>query len=56
MRFGLRNAGLDASLFVNNLLDKAPLLSQSHDTSTSTLFYYSTLRPRTIGLTLTYRY
>lgn len=55
LRLGLRKAGLDASLFVNNLLDSAPLLSQTHDTSTSTLFYYNTIRPRTIGLTLTYR-
>lgn len=56
LRFGLRKSGLDASLFVNNVLDKAPLLSQTHDTSTTTLFYYNTIRPRTIGLTLTYRH
>jgi iron complex outermembrane recepter protein len=55
LRLGWRKSGLDASLFVNNLLDKAPLLSQAHDTSTSTLFYYNTIRPRTIGVTLTYR-
>lgn len=56
LRFGLRKSGLDASLFVNNVLDKAPLLSQTHDTSTTTLFYHNTIRPRTIGLTLTYRH
>jgi len=55
LRFGWRKAGLDASLFVNNLLDKSPLLSQAHDTPASTLFYYNTIRPRTIGATLTYR-
>ena len=56
LRAGLRIGGVDASLFVNNLFDAAPLLAKSHDTETSPLYYYRTIRPRTLGLTVGYRY
>ena len=56
LRVGMRMAGFDASMFVNNLMDSAPLLRKSHDTQTSPLFYYQTIRPRTVGLTLSYRH
>jgi outer membrane receptor protein involved in Fe transport len=56
LRAGVRLQGIDASLFVNNLFDSAPLLSKSRDTDTSPLFYYRTIRPRTFGLTVGYRY
>jgi iron complex outermembrane receptor protein len=56
LRMGVRLwDGVDASLFVNNLFDKAPLLNKGHDTETSPLFYYSTIRPRTIGVTVSVR-
>jgi outer membrane receptor protein involved in Fe transport len=56
LRFGYRFGNADLSLFVNNLQDRAPHLGMSSST------YYDpqdwqdvTLRPRTYGLTLTYR-
>ncbi|MXP27108.1 TonB-dependent receptor [Altererythrobacter indicus] len=56
MRVGLRKGDIDASVFVNNLLNAAPLLGKNRDTDTSPLYYYRTLRPRTVGLTVSYRY
>ncbi|MEO5706435.1 MAG: TonB-dependent receptor [Alteraurantiacibacter sp.] len=56
VRAGLRTGGVDASIFVNNLFNSTPLLGKSHDVETSPLFYYRTPRPRTIGLTVGYRY
>ncbi|MXO65289.1 TonB-dependent receptor [Altericroceibacterium endophyticum] len=56
MRIGLRSGNVDASIFVNNLLNAAPLLGKNRDTDTSPLYYYRTLRPRTAGLTVSYRY
>ncbi|MBB4614185.1 TonB-dependent receptor [Novosphingobium taihuense] len=54
-RIGLRTGPVDASIFVNNLFDTAPLLGKSHDTAASPLYYYGTVRPRTVGLTVTFR-
>jgi outer membrane receptor protein involved in Fe transport len=56
-RLGARLMGLDVSLFVNNLTDSAPLLigaahSIVYDPQDWTP---QALRPRTYGLTLTYR-
>ncbi len=56
LRVGLRTSGIDASLFVNNLFDTAPLLAKYRDTPDMPLFYYRTTRPRTAGLTVSYRY
>jgi outer membrane receptor protein involved in Fe transport len=56
LRIGLRKGDVDASVFVNNLFDTAPLLGKSHDTEISPLYYYRTVRPRTAGLTVSYRY
>ena len=56
LRLGLRQSGLDASLFVNNLLNESPFLNISHNTADSPLFYYNTVRPRTYGITVTYRH
>lgn len=55
LRTGIRHNGIDASLFVTNLFDAHPELSRVHDTPQSSLYYFSTLRPRTIGLTVTLR-
>ena len=55
-RIGIRTGRIDASLFVHNIFDAAPLLGKSHDTETSPLFYYRTVRPRMVGLTIAYRH
>jgi outer membrane receptor protein involved in Fe transport len=47
---------LEASIYVDNLFDSAPLLTQSDDTAGSKLLYGTTLTPRTIGGRVTYRF
>jgi outer membrane receptor protein involved in Fe transport len=57
-RVGVRFSGWDVSLFVNNLLDQAPILTRRRDNidaAADTLFFETTLRPRTYGVTVTYR-
>jgi len=56
LRAGARWDQFDASLFVNNALDQAPVLFQSRDIVGSQLYFQRSLRPRTIGLTGTYRF
>jgi outer membrane receptor protein involved in Fe transport len=68
LRFGRRWQGVDFSLFVANALDAAPLQvnpQASHyvgydfnsgDAVSSPIFSYTTIRPRTIGLTVTLNY
>ena len=56
LRAGLRFGGVDLSLFGQNLTDSHPVLSHTRDTTTSELFYDHTYRPRTIGITATYRH
>ena len=46
---------VNLSLFVNNLLNATPRLTQAHETIGSELFYDTTLRPRYIGFTVTVR-
>jgi iron complex outermembrane receptor protein len=55
LRAGLRWAGIDLSLFAQNLTDSHPVLTHTRDTTSSTLFYDHTIRPRIIGITATYR-
>ncbi|HTV98624.1 MAG TPA: TonB-dependent receptor [Steroidobacteraceae bacterium] len=55
LRAGLRFGGIDLSLFAQNLTDSHPVLSHTRDTTTSDLFYDHTVRPRTVGVTATYR-
>jgi iron complex outermembrane recepter protein len=55
-RFGLTHSAIDFALFVNNVSNSHPALYRYMDTATTTLFTDSTLRPRTIGLTATYRF
>jgi outer membrane receptor protein involved in Fe transport len=55
MRAGLRWAGIDLSLFAQNLTDSHPLMSHTRDTNASDLFFDHTVRPRMIGITATYR-
>ena len=56
LRMGLRKGDIDASVFMNNVFNTAPLMGKSHDTEVSPLYYYRTVRPRTVGLTVSYRY
>ncbi|HVY24309.1 MAG TPA: TonB-dependent receptor [Steroidobacteraceae bacterium] len=68
IRIGRNWNGLDLSLFINNALDAAPRIvnpQASHyvgydfnsgDAISSPIFSYTTLRPRTVGFTVTYRY
>src|SRR6185437_16037910 len=55
VRAGLAFNRFDVSLFVNNVTNQNPELYVRHNIG-SPLFTYSTLRPRTAGLTATYRY
>jgi iron complex outermembrane recepter protein len=68
LRLGRKWQGIDVSLFVNNALDAAPNLvnpQASHyvgydfnsgNPVSSPIYSYSTLRPRTIGITGTFNY
>lgn len=55
IRIGGNFGDLDASIFVTNLLNEHPLLSEYNQTRTDPLLMAITNRPRTIGLTLAYR-
>jgi len=55
-RLGFRPGRWDASLFADNLLDSHDRTSIFHDVPTSTLVRYTSFRPRTIGVTVSYRY
>jgi hypothetical protein len=55
----LRWHGYDVSLFGQNLLDQNPVLFKSRDIAnnlTDNLYFARGVRPRTVGLTATYRY
>ncbi|WP_447726328.1 TonB-dependent receptor [Sphingomonas koreensis] len=55
-RIGYRGKAIDASLFVNNLFDSRPQLNLIRNAlPTDTNYYAQTIRPRTFGLTVTYR-
>jgi outer membrane receptor protein involved in Fe transport len=57
-RLGMDLLGADVSLFVNNLTDAAPELAQAHGgvAGPRSLWTDSTLRARSYGVTLSYRY
>jgi iron complex outermembrane recepter protein len=58
-RAGLRFSGVDLSLYGNNLTNAHPLMFESRDIAdsmTDLLYFGRGVRPRTIGLTATYRY
>jgi hypothetical protein len=59
-RIGTRWSGIEVSLFANNLLDSHTLLSQGGTPvvapGEATVLQQTTFRPRTIGITGTYRY
>ena len=49
-------SGLEVSLFVNNALDSQPTLQRRNHVPSYTLFYATTFRPRTVGLTASVRF
>jgi outer membrane receptor protein involved in Fe transport len=55
LRAGAILGDLNVSVFVDNLLGSSPLLERSHQASNDEVFTESTLRPRTVGLTVSYR-
>jgi outer membrane receptor protein involved in Fe transport len=55
-RAGVRIAGLDLSVFVNNLLDSRPVVARARTSRASPLFLISSFQPRSVGLTLVARY
>jgi outer membrane receptor protein involved in Fe transport len=60
LRAGVKWDRLDVSLFAQNLFDTRPRLTDTQDIATpaggTPLFYVITWRPRTVGLTATYRF
>jgi outer membrane receptor protein involved in Fe transport len=55
LRAGMIIGDLNASVFVDNLLDNAPLLDVAHQSAADDALTNRTWRPRTVGLTLSYR-
>jgi hypothetical protein len=59
LRAGFRWSGYDVSLFADNVLDQHPVLFKSRDIAddaTDQLYFGRGVRPRTVGVTATYRY
>jgi hypothetical protein len=59
MRAGVKWSGLDLSAFVNNVSNSQPTLAQTLSGGQGpvpSLYQYSTLRPRTYGITAAYHY
>jgi outer membrane receptor protein involved in Fe transport len=56
LRTGVMISGVEISAFVNNLADRHPALGRTQDTAASTLFTDVTFRPRTIGVSLDYKF
>jgi outer membrane receptor protein involved in Fe transport len=55
-RVGTTWSGVDVSIFANNLLDSRTILSRASNPGPVPFFQLSTFRPRTFGLTATFRY
>jgi outer membrane receptor protein involved in Fe transport len=55
-RAGVTLDTFDVALFMNNVLNAHPRLDLNHQDSSTLLYEASTFRPRTTGLTVTYRF
>lgn len=55
-RLGVRPGNFDISLFVNNILDKSTWIRRERAQNLLEFFRRETVRPRTFGLTVGYRY
>ncbi len=56
LRAGVERDGYEIAAYINNALNESARLSRTHDTATSPLYYLTTMRPLTVGLTATLRY
>jgi iron complex outermembrane recepter protein len=56
LQIGIRTAHWDLRLFMNNALDSTPILQRDADAPGSTLIYAYGFRPRTTGITSTWRF
>jgi outer membrane receptor protein involved in Fe transport len=56
LRAGLKFNGFDVSMYANNVTNTHPLEFESRDLVTENLYFGRGVRPRTLGLTATYRY
>jgi iron complex outermembrane recepter protein len=56
LRGGIRRNGVELAVFVTNLFDAHPVLQRNNDVPGSDLIYGYTLRPRTLGLSVTVSY
>jgi iron complex outermembrane recepter protein len=57
LRTGLKLADVDLTLFVENMFDSQPtLLKKNKGNDVSTLYYATTFRPRTVGLSGNWRF
>ena len=54
LRATLQRAGYDVALFLNNALDSRPTILRRYDGPPSA--YATTFRPRTVGLSASWRY
>jgi hypothetical protein len=52
MQVGMHRSCLDVRVFVNNALNDLPLLQRDTDTPGSPLAYAYTVRPRTVGISV----
>jgi hypothetical protein len=55
-RAGVTRGPYDVALFVNNAANSHPDLNREVDSIGSTLYHYSTLRPRTIGVSANFHF
>jgi iron complex outermembrane recepter protein len=55
LRGGLRFTGVDVSLFIDNVTNTAPALTRYSEVLGNPVYRDLTFRPRTIGMTMTYR-
>ena len=56
MRAGATVKSINFTLFMDNVLNSHPVLDLNHQDDNTLLYEASTFRPRTFGLTATYRY
>ena len=56
LKAGMLVHALNASVFVDNLMNRQPELYRYRDIPSSALYYATTWRPRTVGMQLTYAF
>ena len=55
-KLGMQVSGADIAMFANNATNAHPKLARGHSTASTPLYTNATVRPRTIGVTATYRF